>query len=398
MPASEIDAMMQGFNAGRIDHIVSCQMLIEGFNSARAKVGVNARRCTNTRVLHQLAGRIVRAWPGYAGARLIELGATSWVHGRIEDRYRAEWLVEQPAKRTFEISAKARGILHALDPVGESWFVHPMRDRNVYVRPLEDDAYRVVIEETATDRQRLRIACNKASAAEFLAEMGGHMEEFGFGLGARQAPASAGSGFPNALAEHVSLRCRTGAELDRCLSEAGSRSAGVREAGARPRLSSTTPKDALRDIRHFADGLSGALSRGADGMPAAIGLMESFVSLGEAIPNGACAPSLRAEFSAVSRFLESAKAAGAQAGPSPQDIGPAQVRKHLVGIHNALCHKDIKAIAEAAEMGGFRKATLRLLKEAHGAMTARTDTARSVARESAGSDRMAACEQARMVA
>lgn len=351
-PAKVTDYVKR-FNAGEIDHIVSCHMLIEGFNSPRAKIGVNAKRLTNRRVLHQMAGRLVRACPGYTGATLIELGATSWVHGRIEDRYRTEWIVDACGRGIL----RADDMLAAMEPIGNGWRGYAMPRATIYAKALPGGGFKLGIAETLPGgKRRTRMRDDELTEKQFLELMTPVFLEMDYHLGAFAAPPSANGrtrGFRSALDEHLSDHCPGGEQLEKMLrKEAPARRASVSGVIVQ------TPESALRDVRRDAEAVRDAVKEGKDFAPAAKRLLSSFLELGGALPKGRCR-SARPEFAAVSLVVQQDKA-----------LSPRLLNKLLPAVARTLAHADIVAIAEAAEMGGNRKAAIRLLDETVSAVAA----------------------------
>lgn len=70
-------SVLREYEAGRIQVLVSCMVLTEGFDSPRAEVAVIARQTTNPGLYVQMVGRVLRPYPGKTRALVLDVVGVS---------------------------------------------------------------------------------------------------------------------------------------------------------------------------------------------------------------------------------------------------------------------------------------------------------------------------------
>jgi len=86
-PAIERASTLRDFRSGALRVLVNCMVLTEGFDAPIASAAILARGCGTTGLYLQVAGRVLRPYPGKASAVLVDLRGVSHLHGHpCDDR------------------------------------------------------------------------------------------------------------------------------------------------------------------------------------------------------------------------------------------------------------------------------------------------------------------------
>lgn len=337
------------FEAGKLKHLVSCGTLIEGFNASIAKTAVNARKCTTKRFQQQIGGRIVRKHDGYEIGKFVDLGATSWLHGKIEDRYQHEYAVEST-------TATAAAILTSMTQIGKGWSLQSDGASNVYAR-VKGDMIEIV--ESAPKKVNGKGDASigrpvAVTAAAFVEKMQGLDPRYQ--LGSAAAPATSrgtAKGYRSAWQEHVSERAYSGAELDQFFTPQAAQTAGkVVQMPVRRRLV-PVPVDGLKGVMEalhpraveMAQILSTAGFNQAAALQAGASVLEAFVEIGNHLPRGGKLKDVRVDIQI------------AQSSAAARPMGFVELQAGILAASKALGHDEVRAAATNASCGALRART-----------------------------------------
>lgn len=170
MPADERSRVLTDFREGRLQILVNCQVLTEGFDAPRAQCAVIARPTTSAGLYVQMVGRVLRPFPGKSKALILDVVGASADHRlatladltsrRIEDVRDGESLKEAVAREkksrnpifrnyvinTEEFDLFGRSRATWLRTYGGVWFL-PVMNAAVFIWPGKEDTgrYRVGI-------------------------------------------------------------------------------------------------------------------------------------------------------------------------------------------------------------------------------------------------------------
>lgn len=160
--------VLADYRDGKIQILVNCQVLTEGFDAPRTQCVVIARPTTSAALYVQMAGRALRPFPGKDRALILDVVGASEDHrlatisdlttNRIEEIKEGETLrqaVERERKRknpkftNYVLDVEEFDLFHRsraawLQTYGGVWFL-PVMNAAVFIWPGTDDRYRVGI-------------------------------------------------------------------------------------------------------------------------------------------------------------------------------------------------------------------------------------------------------------
>jgi len=158
--------VLADYRNGRLQILVNCQVLTEGFDAPRAQCAVIARPTTSAALYVQMVGRVLRPYPGKDRALVLDVVGASEDHRlatiadlttrRIEKIAEGETLreaVERERKRKnpkftnyvldvdeFDLFHRSRAVW--LQTYAGVWFL-PVMNAAVFIWPATEDLYRV---------------------------------------------------------------------------------------------------------------------------------------------------------------------------------------------------------------------------------------------------------------
>lgn len=163
--------VLADYRDGKVQILVNCQVLTEGFDAPRAQCAVIARPTTSAALYVQMVGRVLRPFPGKDRALVLDVVGASEDHRlativdlttrRIEEIKEGESLreaVERERKRknpkftNYVLDVEEFDLFHRsraawLQTYGGVWFL-PVMNAAVFIWPGSDDRYRVGIRPT----------------------------------------------------------------------------------------------------------------------------------------------------------------------------------------------------------------------------------------------------------
>lgn len=338
----EKERLIAEFSGGELKHLVSCGTLIEGFNASIAKVAVNARKCTTKRFQQQIVGRVVRKHGNYEIGKVIDLGATSWLYGAIEARYRHEAAVE-----ARNVSAEA--IFVEMAQIGNGWALQSDGVTNWYARMKGNSVE--FVEARVKDQNRKAEArfapLTLISGEAFALKMRAVNAEYA--LGAAAAPASSrgrAAGCQSAWEEHLRERAFTGAELDQLFAPQAKASAKVLPMRRRPAFAAGGLKAIMEELHpravKMAEVLGNQQAGRADALKAGASVLEAFVAISDHLPRGKCKQA-RVDIQVAQRALDA----------EPMTFKDLQAG--MMAASKTLGSDDLRATASEASCGATRR-------------------------------------------
>jgi superfamily II DNA or RNA helicase len=109
-PLEERDRILAQLAAGKIDVVVNCMVLVEGWDEPSVSCLVLARPTKSLGLYRQMIGRSLRTWPGKTDALILDHSGATFEHGFVEDPI--EWTLFEDCRAENRIH-KARGTSHA---------------------------------------------------------------------------------------------------------------------------------------------------------------------------------------------------------------------------------------------------------------------------------------------
>lgn len=171
MPDDDRKRVLTDYREGRLQILVNCQVLTEGFDAPRAQCAVIARPTTSAGLYVQMVGRVLRPFPGKTQALVLDVVGASDDHRlatiadltsrRIESIRDGESLRDAVAREKKERNPRfadyainvedvdlfGRSRAAWLQTYGGVWFL-PVMNAAVFIWPGKDDHYRVGIRPT----------------------------------------------------------------------------------------------------------------------------------------------------------------------------------------------------------------------------------------------------------